>query len=733
MKFVNHSWVRTAPVIAAAWLVGYLPTAAQELPAMPGFSLSPFGQPPPPTNGLPEPALAPTNATITLAPATQTPSPTTPTIAAPPPPQPTAPATGPAEAPPPPKKTAAAPPAPIPTLDLRTPKKPEPSQPLRPAAQVVIPVLTTNPRDSQGLSIPTLIRWTPRISATPTPLRVSLSEDIPGGTGKLLRSSAWMAAMVASLELNIPLADGTFEIEARGRIDGPSAGAAFATGLICLLQGVRFPGDLALTGSLGPDGSIGPVDGIPQKLAAARAAGLRRVIVPACQPVAKDERGKDVNLADRARELGIEILFAGDVHQAYELTTGRTVRPPDPPAAQPACSPAVFDFLTRICGEQIALFEKHREDIERFLKQKSLRPAAKTLLAKTRADFDAGRKAFDAGKRYAALGYLKDANAAFSVLEQLSKTTDLTDAARTQWQQRGEEVQQKMTDTLFRGREDPGSLTTALVFAEEADWLFAATARISRAALNLEDVQRRIAALGPGKIRGSLRQEQDYFTLLLIYASLYGEYQLGFKPFFDGLLKVTRTANDDADPVAVRHWLPVLLQAHLANAQYFTAGSALLSPELRQQMLVDHRVAAFLELTRLASEEWDGLEAAQPTPARPRGLNELNGCLLWANAYCEAAVLQQKYVGLGGSLDKNLEWKTLNQPTLLEMLNLAEARSLAGISVAKKAHVDPSALSLLYEKASWLRDSTSDADKLESLRLFWRIALLGRLALALSK
>lgn len=624
------------------------------------------------------------------------------------------------------------PPAPLPSLDLRIPKKPEVEQAPQPTTQAIIPILTANPRDNQGNSIPTAIRWTPRISTAPTPLRVSLSEDIPGGTGQLLRSSAWMAAMVASLELNIPLANGTFEIESHGRIDGPSAGAAFATGLICLLQGVRFPGDLALTGSLAPDGSIGPVDGIPQKLAAAKAAGLRRVIVPACQPTAKDGRGKDVNLAERARELGIDIKFAADVHQAYEIATGRRVRPPDPAAIQPTYGKAIFDFLTRVCGEQIALYEKHRGDIERFLKQKSLRPAAKTLLTKTRTDFESGRRAFDAGKRYAALGFLKDANAAFTVLEQLSKTGELTDATRTAWQQRGEDAQKKITDTLFRGRENPGSLTTALIFAEEADWLFSATARISRAAMNLEDVQRRIAAHGPGKIRGSLRQEQDYFTILLIYASLYGEYHLGFRTLFDGLSKAARTAKDDADPMAVANWLPVLLQAHLANAHYFTAGSALLSPDLRQQMLVDHRVAAFLELTRLASDEWEGL-ADQPAASRPPGLNGLSACLLWANAYCEAAVLQQKYVGLGGSLDKNLEWKTLNEPTLVEMLKLAETRSLAGISLARKAMVDPSVLSLLYEKAAWLKDSPTDSDRLESLRIFWRIGLLGRLAFALSK
>ncbi len=680
---------------------------------MPGFSLSPFGAPPPATGAAPS---------ATNAPAPQAPAPETTTPA----PQGTA-ATG--EPAPQPK----AEPPPIPTLDLRVPQKPKPTQPARPPSEATIPILTTGSKDNLGLAVPTVIRWTPRIAAQATPLRVSVSENIPGGGGNLLRSSAWMAAMVASLELNIPLADGTFEIEARGRIDGPSAGSAFATGLICLLQGSKFPPDLALTGSLAPDGSIGPVDGIPQKLAAAKAAGIRRVIVPACQPIARDERGKDVNLAERAHELGIGLLFATDVHQAYELATGRRVRPPDPPAAQPSYGKPLADFLRRACEEQISLFEKRRDVIERFLKQRNLRPAAKTLLAKIRADFDAGRRAFDAGRPYAALGYLKDANAAFPVLETLSKTGELTDAARAAWQQQGEVTQQKMTETLFRKREGSGSLTTGLVFAEEADWIFSASARISRATLNLQDAQRRIAAAGPGRARGSLLQEQDYFAILLIYATLYGEYHIGFQSFFDGVLKATRTGRDRADPAAARHWLPVLLQAHLANAQYFTAGSALLSPEIRQQMLVDQRVAAFLELTRLASEKWEALDSGGAAALGQQGYDELGGCLLWANAYCEAAVLQQKYVGLGGTLDKDREWKTHDPGTLAELLKLAEARALAGITLAGKARVDPSILSLLHEKAAWLRDSGEDSDRLDALRFFWRIALLGRLCVALSQ
>lgn len=63
--------------------------------------------------------------------------------------------------------------------------------------------------------------------------------------------------------------------------DGPSAGVALAVALVSLFTGRAARADVALTGELTLRGHVLAVGGLPEKLAAAAAAGMARVVVPA--------------------------------------------------------------------------------------------------------------------------------------------------------------------------------------------------------------------------------------------------------------------------------------------------------------------------------------------------------------------------------------------------------------------------------------------------------------------
>jgi ATP-dependent Lon protease len=63
--------------------------------------------------------------------------------------------------------------------------------------------------------------------------------------------------------------------------DGPSAGAAIFTALASLLTNRTVRHDTAMTGEISLRGLVLPVGGIKEKVVAAAAAGLTRVMLPA--------------------------------------------------------------------------------------------------------------------------------------------------------------------------------------------------------------------------------------------------------------------------------------------------------------------------------------------------------------------------------------------------------------------------------------------------------------------
>ena len=135
------------------------------------------------------------------------------------------------------------------------------------------------------------------------PLRVSFSEDTPSGTGNVIRNSLWTAALIAALQKNSTLQGVRISLDFKGGIDGPSAGAVMCLGIMSALDQRGFPDDFAMTGALLPDGTIGLVGGVPEKLAAAaKDPKIKRVAIPAFQRFAQDKDGNWVDLFETGRK-----------------------------------------------------------------------------------------------------------------------------------------------------------------------------------------------------------------------------------------------------------------------------------------------------------------------------------------------------------------------------------------------------------------------------------------------
>ncbi len=71
----------------------------------------------------------------------------------------------------------------------------------------------------------------------------------------------------------------SFEYE--GKVDGPSAGALMTIGVLAAVRGDTPKPDAAMTGTINPDGTIGPVGGIRFKIEGAAEKGMKLVLIPA--------------------------------------------------------------------------------------------------------------------------------------------------------------------------------------------------------------------------------------------------------------------------------------------------------------------------------------------------------------------------------------------------------------------------------------------------------------------
>jgi uncharacterized protein len=148
-----------------------------------------------------------------------------------------------------------------------------------------------------------------------------------------MQGSARLAARVAAQISGKSLSQHDFFFVVRSgsqQIGGPSAGGALAVGATAALNGWNVRPDVLMTGTINPDGSIGPVGGIPEKASAAASIGMSTFLFPAGQEIIPLGDGSALNLTAYCEtELRITCLPIADAREAVSLMTDYViVRPP---------------------------------------------------------------------------------------------------------------------------------------------------------------------------------------------------------------------------------------------------------------------------------------------------------------------------------------------------------------------------------------------------------------------
>jgi len=93
--------------------------------------------------------------------------------------------------------------------------------------------------------------------------------------------------------------------------DGPSAGISMCTAVVSILTGRPVSRKTAMTGEITLRGRVLPVGGLKEKLLAAHANGIKRVIV-------STENKKDIKEIPRSIQKQMEIVYAEDMSQVLE-------------------------------------------------------------------------------------------------------------------------------------------------------------------------------------------------------------------------------------------------------------------------------------------------------------------------------------------------------------------------------------------------------------------------------
>lgn len=199
------------------------------------------------------------------------------------------------------------------------------------------------------------------------------AQVLAGGAGRVyvatkplaqtdMQGSARLASRVAANLLGADWEEYDYLVSFRSDsavIGGPSAGAVMALALTAALHNVREPGQpwrldpaVAATGTINPDGTIGPVGGIPAKAEGAKEAGLTTFLYPAGLDVATTQvqgRTVAVDMDDHCEALGIQCVAAASL---VDVLRAAGIDVEQPPAPVPGTTDYAQDLAPSV-GERL--------------------------------------------------------------------------------------------------------------------------------------------------------------------------------------------------------------------------------------------------------------------------------------------------------------------------------------------------------------------------------------------
>lgn len=196
-------------------------------------------------------------------------------------------------------------------------------------------------------------------------MRVEFSEDEVTGFGPMKRAAMWNSAALAIL-LTGESPGKEFRFQMSGLADGPSAGAVSTVAVLAAMRGDKLLEKTAMTGTIQPDGSVGPVGGIPEKVKGASEGKYERVGIPIGMRNSKSSAsGEQVDVVSLGKELGVEVTELANVYEAYEFMTGKTL-PALPSGGNVKLGDVSYERLSAKTSLMLANYEEARSEVAKL-------------------------------------------------------------------------------------------------------------------------------------------------------------------------------------------------------------------------------------------------------------------------------------------------------------------------------------------------------------------------------
>jgi len=613
------------------------------------------------------------------------------------------------------------------------------------------------------------LHWISKPDVGPDEDATSFALDLPADNpaAPIFLAQLWNASLASALAWQEPWQGARWKVLDVPVTDGSGLDAQLAVGMISTSARRQYPTKTVVIGSLNPDGSLGPVSHLMDRLEAAAHAGMTKAIIPSVQRFETDSTGQVINVVRQAGDLGITCTPVDDLVSATETT----MNDPLPDATVDDSLPKYTNDVSNYIDNYARREQQEVTDGLRYApKEADLGTYPSHLAAIWKSvylDNESGQEAYGAGQVFVAYELFERASGRMSGVNALSTSNRTAfDVKATLLE--SDEIHEQLRQLTNPPVIDHGDLQSAVVVAQLADWAYDINAALEGAQL--------VTKQAFSQRSDATDAEKERARESIIFADAQAKYLLSQSDFYIGLLDhVAAGVPINVDSNA-EHLLPQLIPAQLAMARSFTTG--IRATDLRDGLLFDPRLVAYVNVLRQIKAGWDAHQRRQEADsasasdeaastnsvAQPAAPVELNShapmtsagfdpgdtyrppsaivapsssakklsdpalCLIWVNHDCEIATLDEKYLRLGGAMDPAThEWKMKDHAKLEALLQMAEIGARRGIMFAAKTGIDPSVLAMIYEKAAHQRTRGSDASSLDALRNFWRCALLGNM------